>query len=159
MLLCLSNCSTCFLILFSPRLNEAQREEAREANAALEVNYISFILFCYVQFDLSDQWYILRDLQYCAPRLMMGEVAGFGSHGVQQSRGTSASVLHAKQMKISALTDWRENWLHSWVLRLFQLVEFGACTKWHYNFNFIFAFSLTFSTQAKIPWLWLIIPI
>jgi len=55
MLLSLSNCSTCFLIPFSPGLNEAQREEAREANADLEVNYISFILFCYVQFDLSDQ--------------------------------------------------------------------------------------------------------
>lgn len=55
MLLSLSNYSTSFLILFSPRLNGAQKEEAQEANPALEVNYISFILFCYVQFDLSYQ--------------------------------------------------------------------------------------------------------
>lgn len=82
MLLSLSNYSTSFLILFSPRLNGAQREEAQEANAALEVNYISFILFCYVQFDLSYQWYILRDLQYCVPQLPKGEVAGFRSHGL-----------------------------------------------------------------------------
>jgi len=62
-------------------------------------------------------------------------------------------------MKTSALTDQREKWLHSWALRLFQLVEFGTKMKRDYNFNFTFAFSLTFNTRAKMLWLWLIIPI
>lgn len=96
MLLSLSNCSTCFLTPFSLRLNEAQREEVQGAKGVLEVNYISFILFCYVQFDLSDQWYILRDLQHCAPRLTMEEAAGFRSHGAQHCQGSSASVLTRK---------------------------------------------------------------
>lgn len=47
----------------------------QEANDAFEVNYISFILFCCVQCDLSYpdiiSDIILRDLQYLAPQLSM----------------------------------------------------------------------------------------
>lgn len=90
---------------FLPKAQWGTKEEVQEANDAFEVNYISFILFCCVQCDLSYQRYYPEGLTVPCSSAQYGEAATFRSHGLQHSQGCLPLCLQAKWMKASSSTD------------------------------------------------------